>query len=194
MKRKIAVSYRTEKRDGLFVAVGTWTRKQPRDNLVALLRILRKSFRNAMTDLTEEQILEFKDAFSLFDNVGDGKVDKSQVPGLLRSVGLNPLKQDLDKVKENLKSMKEKRVAFEEFLPIYVTLAKKQVGSEEEFIGALKMFDRDGNGYISSAELRRMLTALGDKLTEAQAEHIVGMFETKGMIDYEKLVQEVLSN
>ncbi|XP_022779585.1 myosin-2 essential light chain-like [Stylophora pistillata] len=147
-----------------------------------------------MTDLTEEQILEFKDAFSLFDNVGDGKVDKSQVPGLLRSVGLNPLKQDLDKVKENLKSMKEKRVAFEEFLPIYVTLAKKQVGSEEEFIGALKMFDRDGNGYISSAELRRMLTALGDKLTEAQAEHIVGMFETKGMIDYEKLVQEVLSN
>lgn len=147
-----------------------------------------------MTDLTEEQILEFKDAFSLFDNVGDGKVDKSQVPNLLRSVGLNPLKQDLDKVKENLKSMKEKRVAFEEFLPIYVTLAKKQVGSEEEFIGALKMFDRDGNGYISSAELRRMLTALGDKLTEAQAEHIVGMFETKGMIDYEKLVQEVLSN
>ena len=56
------------------------------------------------------------------------------------------------------------------------------------------MFDRDGNGYISSAELRRMLTALGDKLTEAQAEHIVAMFETKGMIDYEKLVQEVLSN
>lgn len=147
-----------------------------------------------MTDLTEEQMLEFKDAFSLFDNVGDGKVDKSQVPGLLRSVGLNPLKQDLDKVKENLKSMKEKRVAFEEFLPIYVTLAKKQVGGAEEFIEALKMFDRDGNGYISSAELRRMLTALGDKLTEAQAEHIVGMFETKGMIDYEKLVQEVLSN
>lgn len=147
-----------------------------------------------MTDLTEEQLLEFKDAFSLFDQVGDGKVDKSQVPGLLRSVGLNPLKQDLDKVKENLKSMREKRVTFEEFLPIYVTLAKKQAGSAEEFTEALKMFDRDGNGYISSAELRRMLTALGDKLTEAQAEHIVAMFETKGMIDYEKLVQEVLSN
>lgn len=97
-------------------------------------------------------------------------------------------------MKENLKSMREKRVTFEEFLPIYVTLAKKQAGSAEEFTEALKMFDRDGNGYISSAELRRMLTALGDKLTEAQAEHIVAMFETKGMIDYEKLVQEVLSN
>lgn len=147
-----------------------------------------------MTDLTEEQMLEFKDAFSLFDEVGDGKVDKSQVPSILRSVGLNPLKQDLEKVKENLKSWKEKRIAFEEFLPIYVTLAKKQAGSAEEFIEALRMFDRDGNGFISSAELRRMLTALGDKLTESQADVIIALQEKKGFVDYEKLVQEVLSS
>ncbi|KAL9974851.1 hypothetical protein ACROYT_G011947 [Oculina patagonica] len=147
-----------------------------------------------MTDLTEEQILEFKDAFSLFDETGDGKVDKARVPDILRSVGLNPLKQDLDKVKENLKSVKEKRIAFEEFLPIYVPLAKKQAGSAEEFVEALRMFDRDGNGRISAAELRRMLTALGDKLTESQADVIVALQEKKGFVDYEKLVQDVLSN
>lgn len=147
-----------------------------------------------MTDLTEEQILEFKDAFSLFDQIGDGKVDKAQVPSILRSVGLNPMKHDLDKVAENLKSIKDKRIAFEEFLPIYVPLAKKQTGSGEEFIQALKNFDRDLNGKISAAELRRMLTALGDKLTEEQADIIVGLQEKKGFVDYEKLVQEVLSN
>lgn len=147
-----------------------------------------------MTDLTEEQILEFKDAFSLFDETGDGKVDKTRVPDILRSVGLNPLKQDLDKVKENLKSVKEKRIAFEEFLPIYVPLAKKQAGSAEEFVEALRMFDREGNGRISAAELRRMLTALGDKLTESQADVIVALQEKKGFVDYEKLVQDVLSN
>ena len=147
-----------------------------------------------MTDLTEEQILEFKDAFSLFDQNGDGKVDKAQVPSILRSVGLNPMKHDLDKVKENLKSIKDKRIAFEEFLPIYVSLAKKQTGSAEEFIQALKNFDRDLNGRISAAELRRMLTALGDKLTEEQADVIIGLQEKKGLVDYEKLVQEVMSN
>lgn len=146
-----------------------------------------------MTDLTEEQMLEFKDAFSLFDQVGDGKVDKSQVPDILRSVGLNPMKHDVDKVKENLKSIKDKRIAFEEFLPIYVPLAKKQAGSAEEFIEALRNFDRDLNGRISAGELRRMLTALGDKLTEEQADVIIGLQEKKGFIDYEKLVQDVLS-
>lgn len=147
-----------------------------------------------MTDLTEEQILEFKDAFSLFDDRGDEKVDKTRVPDILRSVGLNPLKQDLEKVTENLKSSKD-RITFEEFLPIYVPLAKKQAGSAEEFIEALKMFDRDGNGRISAAELRRMLTALGDKLTESQADVIVALQEKKGgFVDYEKLVQEVVSS
>ena len=147
-----------------------------------------------MTDLTEEQILEFKDAFSLFDEIGDGKVEKSRVPDILRSVGLNPLKQDLDKVEKDLKSIKDKRIAFEEFLPIYVPLAKKETGSAEEFVEALRMFDRDGNGRISAAELRRMLTALGDKLTEAQADVIIALQDKKGFVDYEKLVQDVLSN
>ena len=146
-----------------------------------------------MSDLKEEQILEFKDAFSLFDQNGDGKVDKSQVAGILRSVGLNPFKKDLDKVTENMKSIKAKRISFEEFLPIYVSLAKKQCGSEEEFVEALKMFDRDGNGWINSVELKRMLTSLGDKLTEEQADFIVGLQEKKGFVDYEKLIKDVLS-
>ncbi|KAJ7360466.1 Myosin light polypeptide 6 [Desmophyllum pertusum] len=147
-----------------------------------------------MTDITEEQMLELKDAFSLFDKDGDGKVDKPQVADILRSVGLNPLNHDLEKVTENLKSIKTKRIAFEEFLPIYVPLTKKRAGSAEEFIEALKMFDRDGNGHISAAELRRMLTALGDKLTESQADVIIALQEKKGFVDYEKLVHDVLSN
>ena len=147
-----------------------------------------------MTDLTEEQMVEFKDAFSLFDQVGDGKVEKAQVPDILRSVGLNPTKHDVERVMETLKSRKDKRIEFEVFLSVYVSLAKKQTGSPEEFIQALRNFDRELNGKISAAELRRMLTALGDRLTEEQANVIVGLYEKKGYVDYEKLVYEVMSN
>ena len=139
-------------------------------------------------------MVEFKDAFSLFDQVGDGKVEKAQVPDILRSVGLNPTKHDVERVMETLKSRKDKRIEFEVFLSVYVSLAKKQTGSPEEFIQALRNFDRDLNGKISAAELRRMLTALGDRLTEEQANAIVGLYEKKGYVDYEKLVNEVMSN
>ena len=59
-----------------------------------------------------------------------------------------------------------KRVSFEEFLPIYLSgSGKKEQGSSEDFIEGLKVFDKDGNGFINSAELRHVLTSLGESLT-----------------------------
>lgn len=58
-----------------------------------------------------------------------------------------------------------KRVSFEEFLPIYLSVSKrKEQGSMEDFIEGLRVFDKDGNGFINSAELRHVLTSLGELL------------------------------
>ena len=55
-----------------------------------------------------------------------------------------------------------KRISFEEFLPIYSAASmKKDHGTMEDFIEALRVFDKDGNGLINSAELRHVLTSLG---------------------------------
>ena len=47
----------------------------------------------------------------------------------------------------------------------------KDTDTEEELIEAFKVFDRDGNGLISAAELRHVMTNLGEKLTEEEASH-----------------------
>lgn len=55
-----------------------------------------------------------------------------------------------------------KRVSFEEFLPFFLSgQQKKDSGSMEDFIEGLRVFDKDGNGFINSAELRHVLTSLG---------------------------------
>ena len=55
-----------------------------------------------------------------------------------------------------------KRVSFEEFLPIYLSCqGKKEQGTMVDFIEGLRVFDKDGNGFINSAELRHVLTSLG---------------------------------
>ena len=57
-----------------------------------------------------------------------------------------------------------KRVSFEEFLPVYLSCQKKKdEGTMEDFIEGLKVFDKEGNGFINSAELRHVLTSLGKK-------------------------------
>ena len=56
-----------------------------------------------------------------------------------------------------------KRVTFEEFLPCFLSCSqKKEQGSMEDFIEGLRVFDKDGNGFINSAELRHVLTSLGN--------------------------------
>ena len=56
-----------------------------------------------------------------------------------------------------------KRVSFEEFLPIFLSCQqKKDSGSMEDFVEGLRVFDKDGNGFINSAELRHVLTSLGE--------------------------------
>ena len=59
-----------------------------------------------------------------------------------------------------------KRVSFEEFLPIFLSCqGKKEQGTMEDFIEGLRVFDKDGNGFINSAELRHVLTSLGKSYT-----------------------------
>ena len=43
------------------------------------------------------------------------------------------------------------------------------VCSEEQIKEAFKVFDRDGNGYISPAELKYVMTSLGEELSSSSS-------------------------
>ncbi len=51
--------------------------------------------------LTEEQMAEFKEAFSLFDKDGDGKITSKELGTVMRSLGANPTEAELkDMIKD----------------------------------------------------------------------------------------------
>ncbi|CAF1457662.1 unnamed protein product, partial [Adineta steineri] len=57
----------------------------------------------------------------------------------------------------------------------------------------LKVFDKEQNGSISSAELRHLLTNLGERLSDEEVEQLLSGFEDKnGSINYEDWIRKLL--
>ena len=59
--------------------------------------------------------------------------------------------------------------------------------SEEELREAFRVFDKDGNGSISAAELRHVMTNLGEKLTDEEVDEMMREADTDGdgQVNYE---------
>ena len=71
----------------------------------------------------------------------------------------------------------------------------KDTDSEEEIKEAFKVFDKDGNGFISAAELRHIMTNLGEKLTDEEVDEMIreADIDGDGQINYEEFVKMMMS-
>ncbi|XP_026473431.1 myosin-2 essential light chain isoform X1 [Ctenocephalides felis] len=145
-----------------------------------------------MASYSEDQLAEFQEAFQLFDSRGDGKIDVSLVGDALRALGQNPTETEVKKFTHQLKH--DDRISFEVFLPIYQAISKgRSADTAEDFIEGLRHFDKDGNGFISCAELRHLLCTLGEKLTDEEVEQLLqNQEDSQGNINYEEFVRMVM--
>ncbi|XP_013401275.1 myosin essential light chain, striated adductor muscle [Lingula anatina] len=148
--------------------------------------------------LDPEELEDVKEVFDLFDfwDGRDGLVDAAIVGDFLRCVGLNPTHEVVLK-NGGTKKMGEKQLKLEEIIPIYQSVSNiKDSGTFADFMEAFKTFDREGQGYISSAELRHVLTAVGERLSDEEVDTILKMTDIQedldGNIKYEDFIKKVL--
>lgn len=69
--------------------------------------------------LTEEQIAEFKEAFSLFDKDGDGTITSKELGTVMRSLGQNPTEAELQDMINEVDADGNGDIDFPEFLVSY---------------------------------------------------------------------------
>merc|ERR1712223_2181759 len=149
----------------------------------------------AMADqLTEEQIAEFKEAFSLFDKGGDGTITTMELGTVMRSLGQNPTEAELQDMINEVDADGNGTIDFPEFLTM-MARKMKDTDSEEEIREAFRVFDKDGNGFISAAELRHVMTNLGEKLTDEEVDEMIreADIDGNGQVNYEEFVTMMTS-
>ncbi|URD79388.1 hypothetical protein MUK42_05203, partial [Musa troglodytarum] len=181
--------------------------------------------------LTDEQISEFKEAFSLFDKDGDGLVSIFRSPfyffcfdfkclaaghcggaasrwsgislgcittkelgTVMRSLGQNPTEAELQDMINEVDADGNGTIDFPEFLNL-MARKMKDTDSEEELKEAFRVFDKDQNGFISAAELRHVMTNLGEKLTDEEVDEMIREADVDGdgQINYEEFVKVMMA-
>jgi len=145
------------------------------------------------TNLTHEQVAEFKEAFSLFDKDGDGTITTKELGTVMRSLGQNPSEGELQDMINEVDNDGSGSIDFPEFLHL-MSRKMHDTDTEDEIREAFRVFDKDGNGFISAAELRHVMTNLGEKLSDEEVDEMIREADVDGdgQINYEEFVKMMM--
>ena len=92
---------------------------------------------------------------------GDGEITTSDLGAVMRTLGQDLTEAELQEMINEVDADGNGTVNFDEFLIMSAANLARNTDPEKEIKEAFKVFDKDGNGYIGTAELKQVLANLG---------------------------------
>ena len=106
--------------------------------------------------MTAKQLAEYEQAFALLDKNGDGKITKVELGEVLKSLGYILKDSEIEDMLRSASRRKSETVTFSEFMTAMETVAREKIANIE-MLESFKVFDLDGDGYITFSELKDVM-------------------------------------
>jgi len=129
------------------------------------------------------QLAYYKQEFEQCDEDGSGQVECDELIGLMKKLGILPMKHVLDQVVAEVDENGNGELDFGEFEAVMDILRRREGFAKEEFdeISSLfKRFDRDGSGSMDTKEVHMALKWLGFSFKDDQADKIIREVDQDG--------------
>merc|ERR1712226_1376561 len=136
--------------------------------------------------LGEEQVMEIKDAFDLFDKDRSGEITVGEMLDAMRSLGYDTEHGDAAQHVKNLDKDGSGALEFNEFYEL-LTARFSENTTKEELQRVFSLFDTDGTGNISVANMRAVADQVGDQVSDDELGDIVlkNDMDNDGLLNFE---------
>lgn len=134
-----------------------------------------------MVKLQSEQLKQLRDIFNRFDMDRDGSLTHLELAALLRSIGLKPSGDQVHVLLANMDANGNGFVEFDELVStILPDLDEQVLLNQDQLMEVFRSFDRDGNGYITAAELAGQMAKMGHPLTYRELNEMMAEADSNG--------------
>ncbi|KXJ76003.1 calmodulin-beta-like [Aedes albopictus] len=139
--------------------------------------------------LTEEQERQFRKMFDMFDKNGDGSITTTELGAVVRALGMNPSIAEIEQMIHEVDLDGSGSIEFNEFLTLMARKSREGT-SQEELRDAFKVFDKDGDGFLTVEELSAVMKNFGERLTDDELADLLeeADIDGDGKINYEEFV------
>jgi calmodulin len=108
-------------------------------------------------NLSNEQITEFTELFSLFDKNTNGTITIKELRALIKSLGQNHTEDEFQKVINEVDFDHKGAISLNDFLNL-MSRKMNEYRRKEEIRETFRAFDKGNTGYIVAAELKVALS------------------------------------
>ncbi|XP_076096068.1 neo-calmodulin-like isoform X2 [Mytilus galloprovincialis] len=140
-------------------------------------------------------VSDFKEVFELFDKDGDGTITIKELDTVMRSLGQNPTENEVKEMVQKVDTDGNGTIEFPEFLQM-ATDMMKSVDLADEVRDAFRLFDKNGDGYVTASELKTILSNNGEKISDEELDAMIkdADVDGDGKINYQEFVSMLEGN
>ncbi|CAH8630803.1 unnamed protein product [Dicrocoelium dendriticum] len=155
------------------------------------------STKRVAAHLTEETLVEYRQAFDALDMNNTGKISTLDVAMLMRKLGLMPSNLEVEELIVEVDKEKNSAlegISFEQFCTM-AAWKYNETYTETEIIDAFRTFDLENNGFIPASDLRHALCQMGERLNDDEVDAMIEMAQDEeGNIYYEDFVRKIMAD